>query len=454
MRTPFIITVIMLIIPLSAIRAQNHATPLDAYLQEGLKNNIVLQQKNISLEKAMLSLKIAQGSFLPTVGFQASYTSGEGGRNISIPVGDMLNPVYTTLNQLTESNAFPQIENVNQNFFPHNQYDVHVRTSMPLYNSALLYNKKIASQQVMLQEYEADIYKRELVKNIKTAYFNYLSAKEALHIYENALNLTEEGKRVNESLLNNGKGLPAYVIRSESEIESVHARIIEAKNQVHNAQLYFNFLLNRDGELSIDAQYDPAIQVASIEPVPGEFSIQGREELQQVQQASLINETILKMNKSFWQPKVSAFFDLGSQQQNWQFDDQSRYYLLGLQVDVPIFAGFTNRYKTRQSEQDVRSAQLTQANVQQSINLSVASARHALETALQNYQSAQKQQKAAESYSKLIEKGYKEGVNTFIESIDARNQLTNAQLQTTINQYRVLIAHANYERETSAYSFE
>jgi outer membrane protein TolC len=51
----------------------------------------------------------------------------------------------------------------------------------------------------------------------------------------------------------------------------------------------------------------------------------------------------------------------------------------------------------------------------------------------------------------LIEKGYKEGVNTFIESIDARNQLTSAQLLVTINQYRLLSAKASYERETASY---
>jgi outer membrane protein len=40
-----------------------------------------------------------------------------------------------------------------------------------------------------------------------------------------------------------------------------------------------------------------------------------------------------------------------------------------------------------------------------------------------------------------------EGINTFIETIDARNQLTTASLQLVINKYQLLAAVANYERE-------
>src|SRR4051812_44002318 len=88
---------------------------LDNYINDGLRNNITLKQRNISLEKAMVSLKIANSYFAPSIGIQGNYTSGMGGRSIAIPVGDLLNPVYTTLNQLTASDKFPNIQNVNQN---------------------------------------------------------------------------------------------------------------------------------------------------------------------------------------------------------------------------------------------------------------------------------------------------------------------------------------------------
>jgi outer membrane protein TolC len=454
MRTPFIKTIFTAVIAIITAASAYSQTALDNYISEGLKNNLVLQQKKISLDKALHTLKIANGMFAPTVALQGNYTSGTGGRSISIPVGDMLNPVYATLNQLTDTDQFPQIENVNQNFFPDNFYDVKVRTSVPIINTDLIYNKKIRQQQTVLQEFETDIYKRELVKNIKVAYFNYLSSKEAVNIYQSALTRAVESKRVNESLLTNGKGLPAYVLRSESEIEIIRAQITDAQNQSQNAQLYFNFLLNRDSEESIESIYNAAPELLAVreslntEPVP-----QQREELKQVRESSSLQENVLKMNKLYWSPRLSGFADVGSQAENWKVNDQSKYFLFGFQLDIPLFAGFTNRSKVSQARLDLKNSELSSSLVEQQLHMSTQIAKNALETSYQSYQSSLKQLEAAQSYQRLIEKGYKEGVNTFIESIDARNQLTAAQLQLTINQYRVLSARANHERETASYEF-
>jgi outer membrane protein TolC len=326
---------------------------------------------------------------------------------------------------------------------------------MPLVNSDLIYNHKIRQQHVLLQEFEVRIYKRELVRNIKAAYFNYLSATEAVNIFKSALERAQEGRRVNESLLSNGRGLPAYVLRAQSEVENINAQIIDAEKQVLNAQLYFNFLLNREANDSILVDGVTGQQLPDIQNELAESpSSSAREELQQLQQAVLLNQTITRMSQSFWTPRISGFADLGSQYQNWIFNNQSRYYLVGLQLDMPLFAGFTNRNKIRLSQLEVKNSELTYSLTSKQLDMSVQVARNGVITAYQDYRSAEKQLEATRSYQRLIDKGYKEGVNTFIETVDARAQLTGAQLKTVINQYRVLIADANYEHETASFPID
>lgn len=456
MRTPLIniLYLILVLISLTSNVASAQQV-LDEYIETGLKNNIVLQQKNISLEKAMLSLKIANGMFSPSLTLLGNYTNGNGGRSISFPVGDLLNPVYATLNQLTSSNNFPQIENVKQNFFPQDFYDVRMRASMPLLNTNLIYNRKIREQETLLQEFEVTIYKRELVKNIKVAYFNYLSALEGIHVYQSALTRATEGKRVNESLLANGKGLPAYVLRSESEIENITAQIIDAERQAANAKLYLNFLLNRNADEEIITSYSTAEGLVKASLLIQESaSNERREELLQVQTMKQLSATALTMNKLYWSPKLSGFVDVGAQAENLKYNSNANYYLVGIQLEMPLFAGFTNRNKISQSSLDVKNLELTHQQVNQQLNMSAEVSKNALITSYQNYLSAQKQLEAAQSYQRLIDKGYKEGINTFIETIDARNQLTSAQLLVILNQYRVLIAEANLERETAAYALK
>lgn len=456
MRTPLIKPLLTLQLLVILFTTQSlYAQSLEDYIRQGIDSNQVLQQKTVMLDKAMLALKIANGMFAPSIGLIGNYTTGDGGRSIALPVGDLLNPVYATLNQLTASDQFPQIENVNQNFFPKNFYDVRVRTSIPLINTDLVYNKKIQQQQKLLQEYEVVVYKRELVKNIKTAYYNYLNALEAQGIYQSAMNRALESKRVNESLLTNGKGLPAYVLRAESEIESIKAQATEAEQQVKNAKLYFNFLLNRDSDASINADFNA---VEAVNTVVSTFQSENvsreREELLQLQSAVELNTTALNMKQAFWMPKLSGFVDLGAQAENLKYNNDANYYLIGLQLDMPLFAGFTNRHRIQQSKLDVRNAELNRSLVASQLKMSTQFARNSVSSAYQNYVSAQKQYDASLSYQKLIDKGYKEGVSTFIESIDARNQLTTTQLLLNINRYKVLIAAANLERETAAYSLK
>lgn len=450
MKTLFIFVAIFFLYFPFLLKAQTNT--LENYITEGMTNNLVLKQKNISLEKALLALQTAKSMYQPSVALQASYSTATGGRNISLPLGDLMNPVYATLNQLTNSQNFPTLENESIDFLPKNYYDAKIRTTIPIINTDINYNRKINEQQVTLQEFEVQTYERELIKNIKSAYFSLLNAQQAIKIYRSALLLAEESKRVNERLLESGSGLHAYVLRSKSEIEQVKAEVTQAIQQQVNARLYFNSLLNRDGEALIDTVYnaDEALEKAVV-LLPVDPQISGREELKSLQQVIAINENVIKMNKKFAIPKISGFLDLGSQAEQMRFNDQSRYAMVGLQFDLPIYTGNRNRIKVKQSQLELEDASLNREYVEKQLKVSSNVAKNNLLASWQTYQSSLKQLESAASYQRLIDKGYKAGANTYIETIDARNQLTSAQLSVLVNKYNVLLAAAELERETAAY---
>src|SRR5437868_6981800 len=151
------------------------------YINEALNNNLVLREKQISLDKSLIALKEARSLFLPTTWFETQYTLAQGGRSIDIPVGDLLNPVYKSLNQLTGTNNFPVINNRSEQLLPNNFYDVRIKTTMPLINPDIKINRDIKSQQILLRQNEINIYERELIKEVKLAYYNYLMAGESIN---------------------------------------------------------------------------------------------------------------------------------------------------------------------------------------------------------------------------------------------------------------------------------
>lgn len=425
-------------------------TVLDGYVSEGLKDNLVLQQKDITLQQAQQSLQIARSYFFPSVNLLGDYTSGEGGRSIAIPVGDLLNPVYASLNQLTQGDKFPQIENVNQNFFPHNFYDARVRTSLPLVNTDLYVNRSIQSQQIVLKQYEVELYKRQLVLDIKSAYFSYLAAVAAVKIYESGLGLVNKNVEINESLLRNGKSLPANYLRSKSEAERVKADLNSAENRVVNARKYFNFLLNKPLDREIEASYTFA-DVAALDTVSTDIA--SREELKMIKTSRDINANSIRLNKLNRVPKVNAFLDLGSQASDWKFNDKSKYYLVGVQLSLPLFQGFRNNISIRQNTLEMRKTELNLTRTTEQLQLAADVAKNDLQTTIQNYAAAREQLKSAQSYFNLVEKGYQQGINTLIEFLDARNQLTSSQLQQNLRLFEMLTAEARLERETASYTF-
>ena len=126
LRWTFLMTLLGLLLSSNSLSAQQ---VLAQYLAEGLENNLVLKEKNTSLDQSLLALKDAKSYFLPSMDFGGSYTLANGGRTLDFPIGDLLNPVYSTLNRLTGSSAFPQLENISEQLLPNNFYDARFRTS-------------------------------------------------------------------------------------------------------------------------------------------------------------------------------------------------------------------------------------------------------------------------------------------------------------------------------------
>jgi outer membrane protein TolC len=423
---------------------------LDNYIQIGLKSNEVIKQHNFDITKSVYALKEARSLFYPTVSLNANYTVAEGGRTIDIPIGDMLNPVYSTLNQITNSNAFPALQNQSVLINPDNFYDARIHTTMPLLNFEIIYNKRIKSQQSSLQKIELEIYQRELVKEIKIAYYKYLQSIEGVNIYQDALKLVKENQRVNQSLFKNDKINRTAVLRSDNEVIRIEANLETAKQTNSNARSYFNFLINQklDTEIEIDPENDrlPNVMVAE--------NTLNREEISKLNKVSEINENVNKLTQSYWYPKLSGFADVGFQDFDFEVNKDSRYYFAGVGLEWNIFSGNKNKYKIKQVELDSQKITSQTDNVKQQLLLQFQVSQNNLKSALEQFHADKNQKQSAQKYNEDITKLYKEGQAIYIELLDAQNQWVNAQLNTNISLYNSWIAFAEMERANATFTFK
>ena len=436
---------LFLLLLVGSSHAQTH---LEEYIRTGLSSNETIRQQQFLLDKSLWALKEAKSLFLPNVEFNGSYTLAGGGRTVDIPVGDLMNPVYKTLNQLTGTNNFPQIQNQSVLLNPNNFYDVKLHTTFPVINAEIAYNKKIKSQQYDLQKIETGIYKRELVKEIKIAYYDYLQATTAIGIYENALALVKENERINTSLFNNQKVNRTAVVRSNNEVTKITAQLKTGMINRDNARDLFNFLINQplNTPILIDSLAStPDAHIAD------DTALNKREELLKLRTAADINKNLVGLANSYKIPKLNSFLDVGSQAFDFKVNDKSPYYFLGISLSWDIFSGGKNKYKVKQAEADGKVIASQTSNTEQQLKLQVEIAANAFNAALINYHAAVSQVASSEKYYKDELRLYKEGTALYIELLDAQNQLVSAQLQANISLYDTLIKQAEIERANASF---
>ena len=431
-------------------KTETNQTHLQTYISEGLAQNESIKEQNFILEKNIAALNEAKSLFYPNVDFNTNYFLAGGGRTIDFPLGDLFNPVYATLNQLTQSQSFPQLENQNILLNPDNFYDVRFRISAPLLNAEIAYNKKIKSAQIPLQEIEIKLYKRELVKDIKIAYFNYLKAQKAIEIYESVLKLVKENQRVNQSLLDNGKILRTAVVRSDNEVTKFQSRIEVAKQEANSAKAYFNFLLNKEAneEILVDNFDIPTQEILR------NTDTEQREEIQKLAQAKVINEQVIGLSKAYKTPQIGAFLDLGSQGFDFDVNDKTAYYLFGLSLQWKVFSAGKNKYKVKQAQMDNQILDTKTSYIKDQLNLQLITSINSFNASLSNYRALQQQEQASTIYYSDIQKLYTEGQALFIEVLDAQNQLTTAQLELNIALFDTWIKATQIERATASFDLD
>jgi outer membrane protein TolC len=422
---------------------------LENYIQLGLDNNLNMKRENLELASSLEALNQARSLFMPNVSFNASYTFAGGGRNIAIPIGDLLNPVYTSLNQLTDTKQFPtDLKNAEEQLMPDHFHDTRIEVRQPLFSPDILYNYKAKQSLVSAQEAQRDTYKHELIKEIKTSYYQYLTTVEAIKIYESTEELLREIVRVNRKLVENNKATIDAIYRSEYELSDLDAQIAAARQLNNSSKSYFNFLLNR--ELGDTILVDTTVltqwyQKESIE-ILQEEALQKREELEQIQHSIMASEHLVSLNQSNRLPQVNLGANVGYQGFHYTFDDNQDYYLVQLSMSFPLFKGFHNKSKIEASKIEIQKLQTRQEELKKQIRLQVINAYRQVEAQSATMKAKQASLKSASKSFDIIARKYLENQITLLELLDARTKYTNAQLEVVVARYEMLIREATLER--------
>ncbi len=447
----------MSVLSTTSVVAQNDI--LDAYIDTALQSNLALQQKEYSYQKSLEALKESKRMFLPTVSINASYTVAEGGRILEIPFGDLLNPIYNNLNQINQTlnpaaQQYPEIENMEIPLIRSTEQETYLQAGMPIFNAAIIQSHKIKQGLATVESINVEIYKRELVKEVKEAYVKYLQAEQIYKLYSNTLDIVKLNFKNRESLFANDKITVDEVYAAKAQVMQVERDLAEADKNRVIATSWFNFLLNRDFDSEIDkGQFAEHVTSGyNLEDMTN-TSLSNREELTQMDTYIEIHKNNVKLEKGAALPEVSLFGQYGFQGEDYSFDNESDLAVAGVSLKWNIFTAGQRKSKIQQAKIEQQIIENQKLELERQLQLEVVNAYYSIQVAQKGIELAKGELYNFRKTYSLVEKKYQQGIVNFLEYSNALNDQLNAEIKLILAQHDYQLEQINLERLTSAYQF-
>ena len=432
------------------------AAVIDDYVREALRSNLSLRAEGLVLERSLAALDAARAHFLPTLAFDARYTRAEGGRQLELPVGTLLNPVYSTLNQLLVARGrpaeFAAIQNQNFNFQREREQDTRVSLRQALYAPAIPAAVRAQRAQLEAAEFDRMAVARRLKRDLTVGYLDWLKATREVGIVEASVALLSENLRVSDSLYRNGKVTQDQVLRARAELLAVQQQLRDARNGDSQARSYVDFLLNR----ALDTPLEPATIEGEIGHTGHDLAalraeaLGNRPEIGQLERTIRAAESQVRVANADRRPTLSLGVDAGINDERYDFGSGRNFGTVSLLLHWQLFDGGLTAAAVHGARAEARRAAVLRDQTAQQIQLEVQQALDALETSTDSLATATARAEAAHAAFRIASRKRDEGVINQVEFIDARSSLTGAELNLNVTRFDVLSRQAQLDYATAS----
>ena len=418
-------------LPISVV---GQTAELDALLATATQNWPDLAVRRAELQVADARLAEARRAFRPVVSAGGTYTLAAGGRTIGLPLGDLLNPVYGTLNQLTASENFPSLENQEEALLPNNFYDLRARTQVLILDpeAKRLDDRATLGRTATLQA--TQVTQADLRLAVRTAYYQALQAKQALRILATADTTVAEALRTTRSLIRNDAALPIARERILAERAEVNAQTAVAKLQLDNALAQLSYYVGT--ELAVK---DVSDEVPKPSFLPDSLGTSVRAEIEQLQTARDLTLLDLEVEEQFRKPRLAFQLDIGSQDFDFGFQP---YALAALSLNVPLYDGGRHGLRGQRLRAEAEAAQQRITAARRGIELQQTVAANEVAAARARLAVFEPAISAAERTLRDAQLLYQNGSSGYLELVDARQQLTRLRLQRNLAYYDIQLRQA------------
>jgi len=422
---------------------------LQQILEDALAANLELRAGSAGVEQRVAALDQARARYLPSIDFAGRYSVADGGRTIEFPVGDLLNPVYRTLDELLVASGrpaqFPRVENQSIPLLRGHEQETKFVLEQPLYEPRLA--PSVAASRAELSRAEASLaaLRGRIARDVKQAYYQWLAGQQAVLVLEATRELAQANLDANESLYRNGKVTRDLVLRAEADLLEIEQQRLAAASRVRVARSYVNLLRDAPLEAPVpDADIDAATverfrarlvaRLAGLNPDTArlqQLAEDQRAELTSLDAAVEGSAALADLARSAFRPRLLLGAEAGVQGDDYQWGEDARYALASVVLRWNLFRGGADRAALREAKAYTDELTSVRALATQQVRLEVQQAVENLEVAGASLETAAKRVDAADGALRIASRKRDLGQINQAEFIDARRAMTDARLNLT-----------------------
>jgi outer membrane protein TolC len=436
---------------------------LQQVLDDALAANLELEAGAAAIRQRLAGLDQARARYLPALDLAARYSVADGGRTIEFPVGDLLNPVYATLDELLIASGqpprFPRIENQSVTFLRGNEQETKLVVEQPLYEPRLRPAVDANQAEVDRATANLDALRSRVIRDTQQAYYLWIAGQQAVQVLDATRELAQANLDANASLYRNGKITRDFVLRAEADLLEVEQQRIGAASRVRIAQGYVNLLRNATltaplpgAEIDVSAVERSRERLLrrlaghSLDPALLQQLATGRRaELRSLDAAIAGGEARQDLARAAFRPRLLLGAETGIQGDDYGFSEDERYALASVILRWNLFRGGADRAALMEARAFTDQLRATRDLAAQRVRLEVQEAVEQLEVAGASLDTALKRAEAADGALRIASRKRDLGQINQAEFIDARRAMTDARLN--LNRVRAEFLARNAELE-------
>ncbi|MEC7876616.1 MAG: TolC family protein [Bacteroidota bacterium] len=285
--------IILIIILTFSIKSQSQDLwTLTDCVNRALKENISIKQSELDYLDSEISRKTAIGNFLPNLNIGSSHSWNVGlNQNITTGLLENITTQFSSMNLNMNVDILNGLKNIKQ---------LH-----------------LANLSILANQYQLADMKENISLLVANSFLQILFNKEILKVQELQFEISKEELQRAIELVRSGVIPKGDLYEFEANLTSVEKSVIDAKNSLKLAKIALAQLLLIDDYENFDiVDVDYKLRISNIlDKSPDEifsYAVENKNEIKIAETNLEIAKKSLEFNKSFLQPRLSAFYSLST----------------------------------------------------------------------------------------------------------------------------------------------